>query len=75
MPHQVILRTADCRPYSTHDLLKSDFRYKLLIFTGDVKGNIQGKMIEKLSDEISQWIVGGSGSSISSTMLQIYTIM
>ncbi|KAF8600135.1 hypothetical protein BDV93DRAFT_448146 [Ceratobasidium sp. AG-I] len=75
MPHQVILRTADCRPYSTHDLLKSDFRFKLLVFTGDVKEKTQAKTIETLSNDISQWIAGSSGSSISSAMVQIYTIM
>ncbi|KAF8600078.1 hypothetical protein BDV93DRAFT_476800, partial [Ceratobasidium sp. AG-I] len=75
MPHQVILRTADCRPYSTHDLLKSDFRYKLLVFTGDVKEATQAKAIEKLSDDITQWITGGNGTNISSAMVQIYTIM
>ena len=75
MPHQVIVRTADCRPYSTHDLLKSDFRYKLLIFTGDVKEATRANAIEKLSDDMCQWIAEGRGSSISSAMVQIYTIM
>ena len=75
MPHQVILRAADCRPYSTHDLLKSDFRYKLLIFTGDIKGLEQRESVDKLSDDISQWLAAGYDSGIPNAMIQIYSIL
>ncbi|QRV78537.1 FAD-binding domain protein [Ceratobasidium sp. AG-Ba] len=46
LPHQVILRVADCRPYSTHDLLQCDFRYTVLLFTGDIKLAIQHEALE-----------------------------
>ncbi|KAF8594284.1 hypothetical protein BDV93DRAFT_481954 [Ceratobasidium sp. AG-I] len=75
LPHQVILRVADCRPYSTHDLLKSDFRYKLLLFTGDVKHATQRELIEKLSDDMSQWLAGANRPSVPNAMIQIYTVM
>ncbi|KAG9083839.1 hypothetical protein FS749_005701, partial [Ceratobasidium sp. UAMH 11750] len=52
MPHQVILRVADSRPYSTHDLLKCDFRYTLLLFTGDVKLSAQYKRLEAFLEGI-----------------------
>ncbi|QRW07467.1 FAD-binding domain protein [Ceratobasidium sp. AG-Ba] len=42
----VILRVADCRPYSTHDLLQCDFRYTVLLFTGDIKLAIQHEALE-----------------------------
>lgn len=75
MPHQVILRVADCRPYSTQDLLKSDFRYKLLVFTGDVKDAKQRELVKKLSEDVSEWLAAGNGSSVSGAMIQIYSIM
>lgn len=75
MPHQVILRTSDCRPYSTHDLLKSDFRYKFLVFTGDVKDFTQRKVVETLSDDLSSWFAEANGSSTNGNMIQVYTIM
>ncbi|KAF8598854.1 hypothetical protein BDV93DRAFT_609581 [Ceratobasidium sp. AG-I] len=75
LPHQVILRVADCRPYSTHDLLKSDFRYKLLIFTGDAKDSTQRELVEKLSNDVSRWLTPGYDSSVPGAMVQIYSIM
>ena len=33
---QVILRAADARPENIQELVKSDFRFKLLIFAGDI---------------------------------------
>jgi hypothetical protein len=65
MPHQVILRVADSRPFSTLDLLKSDFRYKLLVFTGDVKSPAQRKKAEILAE----------GIALDNAMFQLYTIL
>ncbi|KAG8789416.1 hypothetical protein FRC12_013524 [Ceratobasidium sp. 428] len=52
MPHQVILRVADSRPYSTHDLLKCDFRYTLLLFTGDINLPARRKSLESFLEGI-----------------------
>jgi hypothetical protein len=65
MPHQVILRVADSRPFSTHAFLKSDFRYKLLVFTGDVKSPVQRKKVEILAE----------GVASDNAMFQLYTIL
>ncbi|KAJ3759350.1 FAD binding domain-containing protein [Lentinula raphanica] len=35
LPPRPLLRAADCRPIDLHDLLVSDTRFKLLIFTGN----------------------------------------
>ncbi|KAJ7580156.1 FAD binding domain-containing protein [Mycena floridula] len=35
MPPQILIRAADFRPFNIHDLLPSDFRFKVLVFTGD----------------------------------------
>lgn len=70
-PHQIILRTADCRPYSTHDLIKSDFKYKLLVFTGNATDPEQYKVIEKFSKDMSKWL----DESKLRAMVQVYTIM
>ncbi|KAG9091521.1 hypothetical protein FRC06_000538 [Ceratobasidium sp. 370] len=65
MPHQVILRVADSRPYSTHDLLKCDFRYTLLLFTGDIKLPAQYKRVKAFLE--------GIGSD--RTVFKLFTIL
>ncbi|KAG8742962.1 hypothetical protein FRC10_000584 [Ceratobasidium sp. 414] len=65
IPHQVILRVADTRPYSTHDLLKCDFRYTLLLFTGDIKLPAQYKRLETFLE--------GVGSD--HTVFKLFTIL
>ncbi|CCO35247.1 Phenol 2-monooxygenase [Rhizoctonia solani AG-1 IB] len=52
MPHQVILRAADYRPFSTLDLLRFDNMYKLIVLAGDVKDPEQYKRLEKLESDI-----------------------
>lgn len=69
LPHQVILRTADFRPYSTLDLLKSDNLYKLLVFTGDVKDAAQRERLEKLGNDIPQALGGNLD------MIQLFTVV
>lgn len=68
MPHQIILRTADFRPYSTLDLLKSNNLYKLLVFTGDVKDADQRERLEKLGNDIPQALGGDL------KMIQLFTV-
>ncbi|CAE6409979.1 unnamed protein product [Rhizoctonia solani] len=68
-PHQVILRTADFRPYSTLDLLKSDCIYKIIILTGDVNDTARRQKLEELGDSLNRWILRRP------SMFQVYTIM
>lgn len=69
MPHQVILRAADLRPYSTLDLLKSDNLYKIVIFTGNAKDEEQRKRLEKLGIDLPQKL----GRTLN--RIQLFTIM
>ncbi|CAE6353502.1 unnamed protein product [Rhizoctonia solani] len=68
MPHQVIIRIADSRPFSTLNLLKSDNLYKLLLFTGDIKDPEQYARLEKLGSDIESL-----GAQFMSR-IQLYTI-
>ncbi|KLO06801.1 hypothetical protein SCHPADRAFT_678024 [Schizopora paradoxa] len=36
MPPQIIIRAADARPFELHDLLPSDTRFKVIVFSGDI---------------------------------------
>ncbi|KAH7338233.1 FAD binding domain-containing protein [Rhizoctonia solani] len=69
LAHQVILRTADFRPYSTLDLLKSDNMYKIVILTGDVNDTAQRQKLEQLGDSLHGWLLRRP------KMFQLYTIM
>ncbi|CAE6504886.1 unnamed protein product [Rhizoctonia solani] len=69
LPHQVILRTADFRPHSTLDLLKSDNIYKIVILTGDVNDTVQKQKLEELGDSLHGWLLRRP------KMFQMYTIM
>ncbi|KAF8752775.1 Phenol hydroxylase, C-terminal dimerization domain [Rhizoctonia solani] len=68
-PHHIILRTADLRPYSTLDLLKSDNIYKLIILTGDAKDTNQKQKLEEVGKTLNHWLLQRP------RMFQIYTIM
>ncbi|KAJ1305223.1 hypothetical protein OPQ81_000252 [Rhizoctonia solani] len=68
-PHQVILRTADFRPYSTLNLLKSDNVYKIIILTGDFSNTVQRQKLEKLGESLNQWLLRRP------RMFQTYTLM
>jgi len=46
MPPQIILRAADARPFELQDLLPSDTRFKVIVFSGDV--NAPGAQKDKL---------------------------
>lgn len=47
MPPQIIIRAADARPFELHDLLPSDTRFKVIVFSGDV--NAPGVQKDKLA--------------------------
>lgn len=51
MPPQIVVRAADFRPYELQDLLPSDTRFKLLLFTGDISNTAQQIKLQRLADE------------------------
>lgn len=48
IPPQKFIRAADACPYELQDLLPSDFRHKLLVFTGDLNDPLQQERIASL---------------------------
>lgn len=53
MPPQIIIRAADFRPFELHDLIPSDTRFKVLIFTGDLDNPVQMTRVESLAAAIT----------------------
>ncbi|CAE7114877.1 unnamed protein product [Rhizoctonia solani] len=51
---QVIIRTADARPFEIQDLIPSDIRYKVIVFAGNTKDVMQKARIQKLADELEK---------------------
>ncbi|CAE6442570.1 unnamed protein product [Rhizoctonia solani] len=51
---QVVIRTADARPFEIQDLIPSDIRYKLIVFAGNTKDVMQKARIQKLADELEK---------------------
>ena len=51
LPH-VFIRAADARPFEIQDLLPSDTRFKVLVFTGDVTDAQQFSRVKKLAEHI-----------------------
>lgn len=54
MPPQILIRAADSRPYDIHDLLPSDSRYKVLVFTGDTSDAPQLTKVRSLASEMDK---------------------
>ena len=52
VPPETIVRAADGRPYNIQDLLPSDTRFKVLVFTGDSSDPSQLARVEQLADSI-----------------------
>lgn len=52
VPPQKFIRGADACPYELQDLLPSDFRYKLLVFTGDLDDALQWERIESMVKDL-----------------------
>ncbi|KAG8746067.1 hypothetical protein FRC10_006170 [Ceratobasidium sp. 414] len=51
---QMIIRTADARPFEIQDLVPSDIRFKVLVFAGDTKDPIQKARLQALADELEK---------------------
>jgi len=45
VPPQKFVRGADAVPYELQDLLPSDFRYKLIVFAGDLNDSLQQERV------------------------------
>ncbi|KAJ4470473.1 FAD binding domain-containing protein [Lentinula aciculospora] len=52
LPPRPLLRAADCRPIDLHDLLVSDTRFKLLVFTGDTHDPSQMGRVQRFAQEL-----------------------
>ncbi|KZT07230.1 uncharacterized protein LAESUDRAFT_120001 [Laetiporus sulphureus 93-53] len=53
VPH-VFVRAADARPYEIQDLLPADTRFKILVFTGDIRDKLQPDRVTKLAADMEQ---------------------
>ncbi|KAJ4479624.1 FAD binding domain-containing protein [Lentinula edodes] len=53
LPPRPLLRAADCRPIDLHDLLVSDARFKLLVFTGDTHDPAQMVRVQEFAKDLS----------------------
>ncbi|KAF8141461.1 FAD binding domain-containing protein [Boletus edulis] len=54
VPPQKFLRAADAWPHELQDLLSSDFRYKVLVFTGDFDDALQLERIESMVKDMER---------------------
>jgi phenol 2-monooxygenase len=65
MPPQTLIRAADFRPVELHDLLVSDGKFKVLVFTGDTSLKSQRGKLEGISREIEVFLrrFGGGRTS------------
>ncbi|KAL5513388.1 hypothetical protein ACEPAH_3787 [Sanghuangporus vaninii] len=54
MPSQVIVRVADARPFDLQDLLPSDTRFKVVIFTGDLNIESQKAKFEEFVSQATE---------------------
>lgn len=54
MPPHVFIRAADSQPVELQDLLPSDTRFKVLVFTGDTTDKMQLKRVRALSEEMAK---------------------
>ncbi|KAF9224076.1 hypothetical protein BS17DRAFT_732840 [Gyrodon lividus] len=54
VPPQKFVRAADAWPYELQDLLPSDFRYKLLVFTGDFNDVLQTETVESMVKDLER---------------------
>lgn len=65
MPPKIIIGTADGGPVEVHDLLPSDGRFKLFVFSGDLRDAAQLELLRNFAEAIDgekafgKEIVGG----------------
>jgi phenol 2-monooxygenase len=54
MPSFKVLNQADARPWHLQELLKSDGRWRLLVFAGDIKNHEQKARIQRLGERLAE---------------------
>lgn len=54
MPPQLLKRAADLRPYEIQDLLPSDTRFKILLFTGDTSEAARQNTLQRLAHDLER---------------------
>jgi phenol 2-monooxygenase len=57
VPPQIVLCSADTRPYELQDLLPSDARLKLLLLTGNTNDPKQRERIEAVADKLNTLVL------------------
>ncbi|KAJ3745717.1 FAD binding domain-containing protein [Lentinula detonsa] len=78
LPPRPLLRAADCRPTNLHDLLVSDNRFKLLVFTGDTHEPSQFTKVHEFAQELMHMASPGSffaGFSSLEAMRAVFDIV
>lgn len=53
MPSFKVLNQSDARPWHLHELLKSDGRWRVLLFAGDIKNSAQRARVNKLGEQLA----------------------
>ncbi|KZT25320.1 hypothetical protein NEOLEDRAFT_1169502 [Neolentinus lepideus HHB14362 ss-1] len=51
---QSVIRAADARPFELQDLLPSDTRFKILVFTGDIRDASQMEKVNELANKLGR---------------------
>jgi len=77
VPPQKFVRAADAWPHELQDLLPSDFRYKLLVFTGDLEDTLQQERIESMVKDLQQpesFLTKYASNKTSKSRVDIITI-
>lgn len=76
MPPQILLRAADSRPVELQDLLPSDARFKVLLFTGDISSPSQQDKLSELSERLGRpgGLLDPARIGSHSSMLDVLTI-
>ncbi|KAK7056500.1 hypothetical protein VNI00_003056 [Paramarasmius palmivorus] len=74
VPPQILLRAADGRPFDIQDLLPSDTRFKVLVFTGDSSDPAQLAKVTSLAEEIQAPGSFLTKSSFGKDMLEFMAI-
>lgn len=71
---QVFLRAADSRPFEIQDLLPSDARFKIILFTGDTSNSTQLVTINGLASGLDDVLRKSAPSGDIFTMFDILAI-
>lgn len=53
MPSFKVLNQSDARPWHLQELLKSDGRWRVLVFAGDIKSSAQMAQVNKLGEQLA----------------------